>query len=934
RPHWAELIRSGVDIFALDFDAILATKYALSVSAEGDCYMCVPPDPGIEAAALGDSECALPGTAPAKALHTFTPDSGVSRCFFHDSTTLSPLSAPVLVRLASPSGGPVLVRSSTILPCLAVPSGSVSGLHLPSFSTNLVSIAALQDAMVTTSTPWGQRMSICMCTRTGLHLATFTHQPGSSLYTLTTEPPQVAASAQVSASGQDRERYFLVVFYDYTRYTTVFPLRSKDEVPDVLIPWIRAVRPQLREQFREDLLVLRLHSDRGGEFSFDLLRDFCRGEGILQLFTLPPSPQQNGIAEHRIGLVMEVACTSMIHVVALDFLWPFAVRYAGHQINLWPRLSLPETSPTLRWTGKVGDASVFRVGALVPLSAILPPTSSPPALFLASSLAFPLTLLAGSFTTPPRAMSCPLRTSRPPPVDPLPPQGLAPSGVSQVHPLPGTVHVDFVVDSGAARGSASGGAVSGGIEPASEEPGDAEPDVPESGGAEPRTRLRSGAAGAGGSPIGGTRAGGARAGGTGARDPEAGGTIQRRPLFVPPSPPSLPPPDSVLRHVLIPLPPPLASSLPAVPGPESDLARDDNPVVPRLLATTVDFAAACRLDYANSLVVESESDCPPSVGGVKWPPGSPHVFEAHYVARGFSKRQGVDFFRSFSPTPKMTTLRVLLHVAAQRDYELHCLDLGTAFLKGSLHKEIWLRRPPGLTGQRLPPFYVLMYVNDLVFAIADTEALTLVKSELQKRHTFTDLGELHKYLGLQITRDRARCTITLTQSHMVHQVLQRFGFRYSSPPSAPLPTGHSLSAPPSDESVESSVPYPDIICRLMYLITCTRPDLSCPLSILARYVARGRHRPEHWEAAKRVLRYLCSTSGMGLVLGGRCPVVLTGHVDASWVDDLATQRSSLCCTFSLGSDSVSWRSTRSSSVLCSSCEAEIYAGAMATEELR
>ncbi|CAI7785720.1 unnamed protein product [Closterium sp. NIES-53] len=88
------------------------------------------------------------------------------------------------------------------------------------------------------------------------------------------------------------------------------------------------------------------------------------------------------------------------------------------------------------------------------------------------------------------------------------------------------------------------------------------------------------------------------------------------------------------------------------------------------------------------------------------------------------------------------------------------------------------------------------------------------------------------------------------------------------------------------------------------------------------------------DAANKVLRYLCSTSGMGLVLGGRGDVVLTGHSDASWVDDQATQRSSQGYTFSLGSGSVSWRSTRSYSVLGSSCEAEIYATAMAAQELR
>ncbi|CAI7786564.1 unnamed protein product, partial [Closterium sp. NIES-54] len=298
----------------------------------------------------------------------------------------------------------------------------------------------------------------------------------------------------------------------------------------------------------------------------------------------------------------------------------------------------------------------------------------------------------------------------------------------------------------------------------------------------------------------------------------------------------------------------------------------------------------------------------------------------------------------------MTTLRVLLHVAAQRDYELHSLDFSIAFLQGSLHEEIWLRRPPGFTGSfrpgtqwslrwpvcglrqaphewhdtlrttlaalgfapstpdpllflrtdtSLPPFYVLVYVDDLVFATADTEALALVKSELQKRHTCTDLGEVRSYLGFQITRDRARRTITLTLSHMVQQVLRRFGFTWSSAQATPLATGHSLSAPPSDESVEPSGPYPELVGCLVYLLTCTRPDLAYPLCLLARYVAPGRHRKVHMDAAKRVLRYLCSTSGMGLVLGGRGDVVLTGHSDASWVDDQATQRSSQGYTFSL-----------------------------------
>ncbi|CAI7904472.1 unnamed protein product, partial [Closterium sp. NIES-54] len=161
-PRWHDLLRQNVAIYDLDFDAIIAAMHALIDSAEGGYYLSVPPDPGIEAAALGASvsaapgtgesaasgagESALSGTAPTEALHTFTLDSGASRSFFRDSTTLTPLSRPVAVSLADPSGGPVLAHSSTVLPCPAAPSGLLSGLHLPSFSTNLVSGADLQDA--------------------------------------------------------------------------------------------------------------------------------------------------------------------------------------------------------------------------------------------------------------------------------------------------------------------------------------------------------------------------------------------------------------------------------------------------------------------------------------------------------------------------------------------------------------------------------------------------------------------------------------------------------------------------------------------------------------------------------------------------------------------------------------------------------------------
>ncbi|CAI7834999.1 unnamed protein product [Closterium sp. NIES-53] len=1215
---------------------------------------------GESAAALGASETATTGAsesatsesaASAEALHTFTLDSGVSHCFFRDCTTVTPLAALVQVSLADPSGGPDVARASTVLPCPAVPSGSVSGLHLPSFSTNLVSNAVHQDVWVDTFTPGGQHVAICTCSRTGRHLATFTRQSGSSLYTLTIASAPVNASGQVaalspmSASGQfaasfscqvlshqpllwhhrlghpsllrlhsmhyhllvsvlprslpplprslappwlpcvkgrqrtaprssfplttvplqtlhmdvwgpapvhgtDQEHYFLLVVDDYTHYTVVFPLRNKAAVRGVLIPWIRATRHQLCKRFWQDLSVLRLHFDRGGEFSSGLLAEFCQDEGILQPFTLPASTQQNGIAERRIGLIMEVARTSMIHAAAPHFLWPFAARHGAHHLNLWPRISLPETSPTLRWTGEVGDASAFWVWGALSLVRDTTASKLSHRTLRCAFLGFPTDALPWQFYHPHsrRVLSsrdvtfdksvCFYRlhphvshpVDPPPLLEPLvissdtsgPAEGGDPTADNtattrrspRLETPPGFPPrlsspplQPVAVDTGAAGGEDIGGAGPGGAETGGGEIGGAGPGGAETGGEgfggadsggansggaaspngggavgapaagpgvgqqQPPSRMetpspqqlcewvnrqgRSGAGawsftapgaatsggtwgagaagtgGAGATGAGGTGgtggaggagprgartrgtgaaksggvagvggAGGARAAGTGgagaagegyagdaagargagaggtggagdagprgartrgagaagaggatgaggaggalggargagaagtggagaagaggaggagaagaggaegaagARGAGAGGTggtgavrvrvprradffstrSHRRPChhltrplasLVPPhlfvlvvSPvlvlPAVPGthvmalrPSSVPQCVALPSPP--APSLPNVPEPESDLARAASPTVTRPLATVVtdpdfdstaalalvtelvDFAAMSRLDCVASLVTKSESVCPPSVDGepalssdvledrVKQPPGSLPAFKVRYVARGFNQQQGFDFFQTFSLTPKMTTLRVLLHVAAQRDYKLHSLDFSTAFLQGratfmrrsgcAAHQASlgrFLRVPSGASGGQSTISArhlasVPMFVEDLVFTTADTEALALVKAELQERHICIYLGELRGYLGLQITLDRARCTITMTQSHMVHQVLQCFGFQYSSPQPTPLPTGHSLSAPPSDESLELSGPYPELV---------------------------------------------------------------------------------------------------------------------------
>ncbi|CAI7880280.1 unnamed protein product [Closterium sp. NIES-54] len=853
-----------------------------------------------------------------------------------------------------------------------------TGLHLPSFSTNLVSIAALHDAMVTTTTPRGQRVSICTCTRTGRHLATFNHRPGSSLYTLTTEPTQLAASGRVSASSPVAAPYSCRLFSHQT-------LLWYHCLGHPSLPRLRGMHSRLLP-FRENLPVLCLHSNRGGYFSFDLLREFCRGEGILQSFTLPASPQINGVAERRIGLVMEVARTSMIHAGS-----PFSVAVCGpvHCASAqhlapcllardlaytaldgegWRCVGVPDPFPLAEPVKVTVDSGAARgaVSGGSKLASAEPgdaePTSAKP------GGAEP------EGAEPRGAESEGAECGGDEPWGTASPVGLAGAGCPAAGGTGarGARAGDLGVGGPAAGGTGAGGAGAssfGGAGVTAGAGGTGGAGAAGSGGARTRgTRaarargvggngagdtgargtttedLGAGGTGAGGSAgaggagagdpgargigaggagvggtgsgdrgAGGAGAGGAIAGGTGAGDPRAGGACaggagaeETGAGGTPDSPLPAPSPyaeqtDSLTeRHEpesylaspvraihtgrRVPRPPPLP-----IPGTHIMALR------PSLLPLRTAMDAEMASWKSTGTYVDAIPPPGANIVDVMWifrvkrPPGSPPVFKARYVARGFRQRQRVEFFQTFSPTPKMTTLWVLLHVASQRDYELHSLDFSTAFLQGSLHEEIWLCRPPSFTGSfpigtqwslrrpiyglrqaprewrdtlrttlvalgfapsttdpslflrtdsLLPPFYILVYVDALVFATADTEALALA--------------------------------------------LQRFGFRYSSPQSTPLPTGHSLSAPPSEESVEPSGPYPELVGCLMYLMTCTRPDLAYPLSILARYVAPGRHQPEHWEATKRVLWYLCSTSGMGLVLGGRVLVVLIGHADVSW----------------------------------------------------
>ncbi|CAI7895779.1 unnamed protein product, partial [Closterium sp. NIES-53] len=339
--------------------------------------------------------------------------------------------------------------------------------------------ADLQDAMVTTTTPGGQRVSICTCTRTGCHLATFTLRPESSLYTLATEPPQVA----VSASGQVAPpcscrllSHQTLLWHHRLGHPSLPRLRGMHSrllvsglprslpplPPSPALPCLRCVEGRQRaaphsssfppttaplQTLHMDVTFLSCVCTRTEVVSSPQTScgTFVVG-GILLSFTLPDSPQKNGIAECRIGLVMEVARTSMIHAAAPHFLWPFY--------------------------GPVGDASVFQVWGSHAFVRDMSADKLSACAIHCVFLGFPPDAPGWQFYHPtsrrvfssqdvtfdesvPFYRLFPYRSAPPPPS----PLFLAPD------PLLGIVPIEVAVDSSAARGAASGGAASWGAEP-------------------------------------------------------------------------------------------------------------------------------------------------------------------------------------------------------------------------------------------------------------------------------------------------------------------------------------------------------------------------------------------------------------------------------------------------------------------------------------
>ena len=355
-------------------------------------------------------------------------------------------------------------------------------------------------------------------------------------------------------------------------------------------------------------------------------------------------------------------------------------------------------------------------------------------------------------------------------------------------------------------------------------------------------------------------------------------------------------------------------------------------------------------------------------------------YKACLVAKGYAQAPGIDFNETFAPVAKFTTLRTLLALSAENDWELEGMDVKTAFLRSKLAKSIYMDIPEGLkpVGKHSPRlvcwliktiyglkqaprawygkimtffsemgFYrseedhslfvhenhrliILLYVDDLVLAVATQEAIEWGKEELKKAFKMTELGALKTFIGVEVARNRMQQTLHISQPTYINHILRNHGMQTCTTVSTPIEPGTRLEKSPDGYTAtpEEKHHYQSAVGSLMFAMLGSRPDIAYAVGLVSKFCTNPDS--HHWAAVKRIFRYLAGTREIGLTYGSRPSC--EGYCDSDWgsSDD---RRSTSGYIFLLNGGAISWASRRQPVVELSSTETEYMALTQAVKEV-
>lgn len=366
--------------------------------------------------------------------------------------------------------------------------------------------------------------------------------------------------------------------------------------------------------------------------------------------------------------------------------------------------------------------------------------------------------------------------------------------------------------------------------------------------------------------------------------------------------------------------------------------------------------------------------------GVKWvyktklnERGEVEKYKARLVAKGYKQKLGIDYQEVFAPVIRLETIRLVLSLAAQNEWDVHQMDVKSAFLNGTLEENVYIDQPTGyvkkgeeykvchlkkaLYGLRQAPrawysriekyflengfkkcpfehtlfvkeankkiLIICLYVDDLVFTGNSEEMVREFKESMKTEFEMTDMGLLHYFLGIEVKQEQKR--ISISQHRYAKELLKRFNMVGSSPVSTPMEFGSKFSKNTFEDNVNPSL-YRSMVGSLMYL-TATRPDIMFSVSVISRFMENSKK--SHWEAGKHILRYINGTLNHGLIYTRTEDASLRGFSDSDYGGCIDDSKSTTGYVFNLGSGAISWQTKKQNVVALSSAEAEYISLSMA-----
>lgn len=369
--------------------------------------------------------------------------------------------------------------------------------------------------------------------------------------------------------------------------------------------------------------------------------------------------------------------------------------------------------------------------------------------------------------------------------------------------------------------------------------------------------------------------------------------------------------------------------------------------------------------------------------------GNITTYRARLVAQGFTQKPGVDFLETYAPVAKIESIRLLLALAATLDWEIHVIDVDSAFLNSDMPEDqtAYLKQPPGheakgkedwvwflskalyglrqsghLWYQKLKGILVKIgfkpckadpcvfvrirgnaisiissHVDDLGMYCNSKAEVTLVKSEIRKYVSIKDLGEISTILGIEVIRNRSARTISLSHRRYIDEIVKEYGQESAKSVSSPIAMEARLTTAdspktPAELADMRNVPYQNAVGSLNHAAVMTRPDISKAVQTVAQFSSNpGR---KHWSAVTRIIRYLKHTRDWVLTLGGKqSHVNVIGYCDADYANSPDHGRSISGYAMMFGSGCFSWSAKKQTATALSTGEAEYYATTHAGREV-